>query len=558
MSSVLGGGGNAMNPPPNLNDPTVTNQDAIDQNAQANPELVEELQNLMGGKVKKDKEEEAVTGGKRKHTDTLQETDKDLEHASKIGKLSDHTYASSASGKRYNNEASNPGDSLPVPGSHEDMPSGKAGTGNPWFAGNVYVAYQTAFAEALKIMQHLKVIEMKNEIASMIMINDLAKEAADAVMSSAKAEAMAHFTQAVTGAIMIGVNCGMLMKMHRANATAEKKYQEGVTARQEAVTKRQTELDDSLSLAGNKLTGKSKQDFDSKMGELKDVNKQIDDKKAQLQTMEKRAELRSLDSKSYEKDLRDNYDLTQAEVKENRVKMAEKAKAQQKDIDTYKNEQSEKYAKQDPADPADPEYVNFRKSEAAHQANSDEINTYNQNKAQVAKTPEEAAKQDEELEAAKNDLQGLQESANGKRDELAKIAGGSDNPDMDSKKSVLAAQKNHNDAVTELKTYQAGKFEHISRSRQEIMMMATITQQLASSFKETFDSTVKGVSTLEKGHYDALLKRIDGWQTIANKAMNSSSDSFKNASDQIDKLLSTLQNLTSSLMRAFTLAKQQG
>lgn len=74
--------------------------------------------------------------------------------------------------------------------------------GNPWLAGNVYVAFLVNFMEMMKTLKESKIVQGDIEIATMGMIVELAKSAADAIMEAAKSRQMVH----IVSAVMAGVS----------------------------------------------------------------------------------------------------------------------------------------------------------------------------------------------------------------------------------------------------------------------------------------------------------------------------------------------------------------
>lgn len=83
--------------------------------------------------------------------------------------------------------------------------------GNPWLAGNVYVAFLIAFIDLQRLMMKNKVVQGTIELASMNMITELAKSSADAIMAIAKTNQMIHIATACMSAASICVTVGSMV-----------------------------------------------------------------------------------------------------------------------------------------------------------------------------------------------------------------------------------------------------------------------------------------------------------------------------------------------------------
>jgi hypothetical protein len=77
--------------------------------------------------------------------------------------------------------------------------------GNPWLAGNVYVAFLISFIELQRLMMKNKMVQGQIELATMNMITELAKSSADAIMAIAKTNQMIHIATAVMSAVSIAI-----------------------------------------------------------------------------------------------------------------------------------------------------------------------------------------------------------------------------------------------------------------------------------------------------------------------------------------------------------------
>lgn len=83
--------------------------------------------------------------------------------------------------------------------------------GNPWLAGNVYVAFLISFMDLQRLMMENKVVQGQIELASMNMITELAKSAADAIMAIAKTNQMIHIATAAMSAASICISVGAMI-----------------------------------------------------------------------------------------------------------------------------------------------------------------------------------------------------------------------------------------------------------------------------------------------------------------------------------------------------------
>lgn len=87
---------------------------------------------------------------------------------------------------------------------------GKTSGGNPWLAGNVYVAFLIIFNFIQRILMENKVVQGKVELAGMNLVTTLAQSTADAIMSIAKTQQMIHIVTAVMSGIAVATAiCGL-------------------------------------------------------------------------------------------------------------------------------------------------------------------------------------------------------------------------------------------------------------------------------------------------------------------------------------------------------------
>lgn len=80
--------------------------------------------------------------------------------------------------------------------------------GNPWLAGNVYVAFLESFTEMQRMLMRNKEVEGNIQVQSMKLVVTLAQDTAQVIMDVAKENQMMHIASAVMAGVSIGVSVG--------------------------------------------------------------------------------------------------------------------------------------------------------------------------------------------------------------------------------------------------------------------------------------------------------------------------------------------------------------
>jgi len=101
---------------------------------------------------------------------------------------------------------------------------GKTSGGNPWLAGNVFVAFLMSYMQMQRVLMESKVVEGNIQLAAMNLVVTLAQTTADIIMDIAKTNQMIHIVTAVMSGVAIcasglGLGFGILHKSPNAMDT---------------------------------------------------------------------------------------------------------------------------------------------------------------------------------------------------------------------------------------------------------------------------------------------------------------------------------------------------